>query len=348
MKINLKEQSWKVFFLENFIEIKSGKDISEVEKVSGLTPYISATAYNNGINDFVSNINKSLEKDCLSVNRTGSVGYSFYHGYPALFSNNCRKLKIKIGSNKYKGLCLSTLITSQKEKYSYGYILGTERLKRQKILVPVNESGEPNFHLLENYIKVLKTDKQSLYIDYCLRQISHLNYKEILPLQKKQWDEFFIHDIAEIDSGQDIYESERISGNTPYISSTSQKNGISHFVNNTNKTLEKECLSVNRNGSVGYCFYHSYQGLYSNDCRKLRPKFKSKHAGLFISNQITKQKDKYSYGYKMGTARLRRQKIMLPINHNNQPDYEYMEQYMINLEFMKRNQYLAYLKAQQQ
>ena len=102
--------------------------------------------------------------------------------------------------------------------------------------------------------------------------------------------EFFISDIAEIVSGKDIYESERKKGSIPYISATAQNNGIGYFVGNSNETLEENCLSVNRNGSVGYSFFHPYKALFSNDCRKLRLKNDSKFAGYFISRIITNQK----------------------------------------------------------
>ncbi|HHB93368.1 MAG TPA: restriction endonuclease, partial [Thioploca sp.] len=149
-------------------------------------------------------------------------------------------------------------------------------------------------------------------------------------------------DIAEINSGQDIYKAKRTKGNIPYVTATALNNGIGYYVGNNNKTLEKGCLSVNRNGSVGYSFYHDYSALFSNDCRKLRLKYPSKHVGIFISQQITRQKDKYGYGYKMGTARIKRQRIMLPINENKAPDYEYMENYMKQLELKKLKKYLQY------
>jgi type I restriction enzyme M protein len=172
--------------------------------------------------------------------------------------------------------------------------------------------------------------------------LANLRYKDIEALENIEWSDFFIEDIAEIISGKDIYEAERSYGETPYISSTAQNNGIGHFVGNINGTLEKNCLSVNRNGSVGYSFYHPYKGLFSNDCRKLRPKYKSKYVGLFLANQIARQREKYNYGYKMGTARLKRQKIMLPVSKLGEPCYAYMEQYMINLEYKKRKNYLDF------
>lgn len=149
-----------------------------------------------------------------------------------------------------------------------------------------------------------------------------------LSLESRSWNAFFIEDIAEIVSGRDIYEKERLNGLVPYITATANNNGIGYFVANNNDTLESGCLSVNRNGSVGYCFYHPYEALYGNDTRKLRPKKNNRYVALFISLCITKQREKYGYGYKMGTGRLKRQKILLPVDANNNPDWDFMESYM--------------------
>ena len=40
------------------------------------------------------------------------------------------------------------------------------------------------------------------------------------------------------------------------------------------------------------------------------------------------QREKFSYGYKMGTGRMKRQKILLPIDSNGNPDFEFMESYI--------------------
>lgn len=38
-----------------------------------------------------------------------------------------------------------------------------------------------------------------------------------LSLESRSWNAFFIEDIAEIVSGRDIYEKERLDGLVPYI-----------------------------------------------------------------------------------------------------------------------------------
>ena len=147
---------------------------------------------------------------------------------------------------------------------------------------------------------------------------------ELVTLYKKEWKEFWLENIADISSGVDIYERERIDGNTPYVTSTSTNNGIGYFINNTNKTLEYEFISINRKGSVGYAFYHPYYALYGNYTRKLKLKVKDKLVSLFITRALLQQKEKYGYCYKMGTARLKRQKIFLPVDNDKKPDYSYM------------------------
>lgn len=114
------------------------------------------------------------------------------------------------------------------------------------------------------------------------------------------------------------------------------------MVSNINNTLESNCISVNRNGSVGYAFYHPYEALYGNDTRKLNLKYKDKYFAKFLVQIIKSQKEKYGYGYKMGTARLKRQKIMLPMKKDGTPDYDYMRQYIQITEIKQTYEILNY------
>ena len=49
-------------------------------------------------------------------------------------------------------------------------------------------------------------------------------------LENVSWKEFFIEDICEIQSGKDIYERDRIDGQTPYVTATANNNGIGYFI----------------------------------------------------------------------------------------------------------------------
>ena len=170
-------------------------------------------------------------------------------------------------------------------------------------------------------------------------------YNEIAKLEEKEWRAFPIDSIFKIESGCDIYDKERIEGKIPYITSSAENNGIKYFVSNMNSTYESNVIAVNRNGSVGYAFYHKYPALFSNDCRKMKmlhcPR-DNEAVSLFMTTQIMQQKEKYNYSLKMGTNRLSRQKIMLPIDGDGVPDYPYMEQYIKNIFYKKAKEYIDF------
>lgn len=215
------------------------------------------------------------------------------------------------------------------------------RLNRTKIMLPIDKFNNPNWTFMDEYINERNTkQREELKEYYKYRLMDLIINPEVLT--DVEWREVFIEEVAEIYSGKDIYEKERTMGDTPYITATANNNGIGYFVGNNNKTLDSECISVNRNGSVGYAFYHCYEALYGNDTRKLKPFRKNKYTALFIAHAITSQKDKYGYGYKMGTGRLKRQKIMLPVS-GGEINYKYMENFVKNIEKKQIKNVLKYL-----
>ena len=147
-------------------------------------------------------------------------------------------------------------------------------------------------------------------------------------LNEKEWKDVELGQIADISSGRDIYAQERISGDTPYITSGTANNGIGYFVSNDNDSKAKNAISVNRNGAVGEAFYHPYNALYGNDCRRVNMKdVDDADTQLFTAECISEQKKAFSYSRKLGTARLKRLHVMLPVDDDGRPDYGYMAQY---------------------
>lgn len=342
MSLSLKDREWKEFFIEDIVDIVSGKDIYEAERIKGTVPYVTATAQNNGVGYYVGNDNETLESGCISVNRNGSVGYSFYHPYLALFSNDCRKLRLK-KKNRYLGLFISSQITAQKGKYGYGYKMGTGRIKRQKIMLPSNGKGEPDYSFMEQYMREQEVKKKNTYKSYIAKRAEELkDIKTVEPLSTKKWKDFFMEDVFNIKSGSRLTKASMNKGKTPFIGATDSNNGITEYISNTNKSLDSNVLGVNYNGSVVENFYHPYKALFSDDVKRLSLKLceGNKYIYLFMKSAILKQKIKYQYAYKFNGGRMARQKIMLPVNAKGDPDYEYMANFMMALEKRKILSYL--------
>ena len=146
---------WIEFFFDEICNIISGVRLTKANMNEGKMPFIGATDSNNGITNFVSNTNKSLDKNVLGVNYNGSVVENFYHPYECIFSDDVKRVSFKDeqGQNKYCYLFLKQMILQQKEKYRYAYKFNGDRMARQKIIVPVDEESKINYSTIENYMR---------------------------------------------------------------------------------------------------------------------------------------------------------------------------------------------------
>ena len=264
MDKQFKNKEWGEFFLEDIGEIKSGKDITKVNMVKGNTPYVSSSSQNNGVSAYVGNTNETLESNCISINRNGSIGYAFYHPYVALFSNDCRKFKII--KNKYISLFISNQIKAQKEKYNYGYKMGTGRIKRQKILLPITDNGKPDYKFMSDYMEYVENELLKKYKLFFEDIFNDDNNTEDYDLNELEWGEFYLDDLFEsIQRGKRLTKSNFISGEKPYISSSGTTNGVDSFIGNEDDVrIFENCITLANSGSVGSVFYHPYDFVASD------------------------------------------------------------------------------------
>ena len=132
--------------------------------IPGIRPFIGATDSNNGVTNFISNTNSSLDQNVLGVNYNGSVCESFYHPYECIFSDDVKRLTLKnYKGNKYIYLFFKNIIMAQKPKYTYGYKFNENRMRRQLIMVPVTDNGDPDYLYMEQYIKNMMLKKYKQY-----------------------------------------------------------------------------------------------------------------------------------------------------------------------------------------
>lgn len=339
----LEECNWKAFCLEQLFQIKIGKNIDKIcADTTGNEAYITRTEFNNGLVGFIKGDSALKNEDFPVITIGNETAKPFVQNFP-FFTGT--KVNIMIPKEKMSVPVLQFIATSldkHRRNFSYSFTANSTRLKELQIMLPAVSEEEPDYAFMEEYMREVEKRQKEKYKSYIQKKIEELGNVE--KLEDKEWKAFFIEKVCEIESGQDIYQTERTFGFTPYITATAEQNGIGYFVGNNNDTLEEDCISVNRNGSVGYAFYHPYKALYGNDTRKLRPRVQNKYASIFISLAITQQKEKYGYGLKMGTGRLKRQYIMLPINTEGEPDYVFMESYMKRKEMEILKRYLDYIK----
>lgn len=343
----LLSSQWKPFsFTDVFTEIQRGKRLKKADHTEGSIPYVSSTALNNGVDGFIGN-EGSVRKfeDCITIANSGSVGSAFFHQYEFVASDHVTQLKRK-GLDKYAYLFMVPIINRLSEKYSFNREINDERIKREKILLPVTKEGDIDFAFMSSFMQEVEADilKTTLNV-----------FKDRLNANENQmggvkWKAFILSDIFTISAGKRLTKADMKHGSRPFIGATDSNNGITAWVENTNESLDSAVLGVNYNGSVVETFYHPYECIFSDDVKRLHLKSDvtvSAYLMLFLKTMIIQQKIKFAYGYKFNEKRMQMQKIVLPIDNEEQPNWKYMEIYMQRLEQQQIVNYLSYIERKQ-
>ena len=185
-----------------------------------------------------------------------------------------------------------------------------------------------------------------------------------MSLKNKKWKEFLFPEIFEIKKG--FYNKKPKSsskGNIPFLGATKDNNGITEFytideIENSSKLgygnndeLNKKifkgnCIAVTNNGSVGHAYYQIADFTCSHDINPLYLKNHTlnRRIAMFLITMIEKQKVCFEYARKWRPIRMVKSKILLPVNSNDEIDYEFMEMYIKKIEEEKMQEYNNYIK----
>ena len=343
----LDEKEWHEFSLDDIFTVGAGKRLETRNKVPGTRPFIGATDNGNGVTGFVGNDNASKDSNVLGVNYNGAPCIAFYHPYECIFTDDVKRLHLRnYEDNKFVLLFFVSVFAQQRSKYSYGYKFKEQRMLRQKLMLPVTDSGEPDYEYMAEYTQQKREAMLSKYRAYVEERIAELGDPvEIPALDEKEWHEFSLDDIFTVGAGKRLETRNKVPGTRPFIGATDNGNGVTGFVGNDNASKDSNVLGVNYNGAPCIAFYHPYECIFTDDVKRLhlRNYEDNKFVLLFFVSVFAQQRSKYSYGYKFKEQRMLRQKLMLPVTDSGKPDYEYMEQYAKNMMLRKYQQYLAFL-----
>ncbi len=339
----LDEVIWANFKLEDIVDIASGVRLTKADQIPGKRPFIGSTDSNNGITGWVSNTNASLDKNVLGVNYNGSVVENFYHPYEAIFSDDVKRIKIRsadIEPNKYMHLFLKTVILQQKVKYMYSYKFNAERMSQQILTLPATHEGKPDWSFMGSYMRQIESRQ--------LKEATFHFKKKLASLAEgdqnhvPEWKEVHLEEVFDfIQRGRRLIKSNQKKGDIPYISSTAIKNGVDNFISNDSGVRKfQDGITIANSGSVGAVFYQAYPFIASDHVTVLRNEKATPHAYLFIVTALSKLGEKYAFNREMSDKRIRREKIILPVDSSGAPNWKYMDAYMKSQEAKRILQWL--------
>ena len=163
--VKINKQSWKEFALKDvFATIQRGKRLKTDDHIAGDMPYVSSSAVDNGVDNFISNTeNVRMFGDCLTLANSGSVGATFYHPYTFVASDHVTKLQSST-INKYAYLFIATIVARLGEKYGFNREINDRRISRETILLPATPAGTPDYDFMETYMRERENRELEEYI----------------------------------------------------------------------------------------------------------------------------------------------------------------------------------------
>ena len=147
--------NWKEFILQDLFIVTGTKttSINELENFGvGKYPYVTTQAKNNGVAAYYDYYTE--EGNVLTID-SAVLGFCTYQSEKFSASDHVEKLIPKFKMNKYIALFFVTLLNQENFRYSYGRKFNQTKIKECKIKLPVDNSGNPDWKYIENYIKSL-------------------------------------------------------------------------------------------------------------------------------------------------------------------------------------------------
>lgn len=149
-----------------------------------------------------------------------------------------------------------------------------------------------------------------------------------MKLTSKKWKQFRIGSIFKVSRGQRFITAHHKAGNIPYCSASDKNNGVTDFISNP-LFIEENALIYS---TFGDCYYMEGKFTASDEISILKNKSLNTYNGKFIATILSANKYKYQFVRKAFQNKFIDEYIYLPVNDKDDPDWEWMEQYMKSLE----------------
>lgn len=336
MKNKIDTSRWKEFPYTDFFEMITNKKKLTNKDLSdhGNTPVYSSSTFANGffgyterLADYI--ITKENPMYLIFGDHTKSM-FIVKENFSVM--DNVKVFKTKI----YNEYCLRFITTVwQKQIPNIGYARHWVIAKKIPIILPINNNGKPDWEYMEQYMKNIEK-----HVYKSLRGLKSENNK-FKKINIIEWKEFEIGDLFDIHptkaykkNNSYLFEERGIN---PVVVNSCYNNGIGGYTN-LSCTEDGNIITFSDTTSANSIFYQKrafvgyphVQGMYP--IGEYKDKW-NEYTYLFFITLFRKKAINLNYNYvnKFTRESARKIKIKLPIDNDGNPDWEYMERYMMNL-----------------
>ena len=164
----LDEKEWEPISLAQHFEFKRGRESNMATLSEGEIPLVSAKSVNNGVKAFVDTARDTIRGDCITLNNDGDggAGLAYYQPTDMALDTHVTALIPKYPVSGYSLLFISRCISGLHGFFGHGLSISTARAKRIRVMLPVTDSGEPDYEYMEQYVKGIMLRKYQQYLAF--------------------------------------------------------------------------------------------------------------------------------------------------------------------------------------
>lgn len=150
----------------------------------------------------------------------------------------------------------------------------------------------------------------------------------------KSWKSIKLSDYFDICAGIYHYPDEYSEGNTPYITASNTDNGTAQYID-LEPDFEGNCIVTGKIGCTA--FYQPKAFCATSDVNIFKPLFHmTPKIALFLVTIINFNENyRWSYGRQCRVGNSKKIELRLPVDSDNEPNWEFMESYIDNLNSLK-------------
>lgn len=328
---------WREFKLSDIFQMNNMKSIVQKNVVpgSGVIPYVTAQAGNNGVMTYIDCPPEWLDEgDCIMI---GGKTLTFSYQAQAFCSNDSHNIALYLkDTDKATEMRYLFLITALRgslyQKYSWGDSISMKTIKNDVFRLPVDVSGEPNWVYMDEYMATIMKESEANLEN--LKQADESKHA----LNIDGWQRFHLYDegLFKIDMGTklDRVKMTQTNPDVNFVGRANKNNGITAQVDIVTGITPYEAgnMTLSLGGEyLGSCFVQPERFYTSQNVIVLIPQWDMPFGvKQFIATMIFRESRMY---YKAFSDELNRHiktdfSFYLPVDTFGKPDWVYMNEYM--------------------
>lgn len=181
--MRLSDREWKIFIIGDLFSIKRPIARNKDRYENGNVPFVASGSGNNGVMKCCKP-HKNEELDtagCITVSPVD--GSAFYQPYNFLGRGGAGSSILMLYAdniNLYNGQFIAKMIANTCAcKYTYGHMGNKDSIKRERIMLPVDDNDELDYQFMEDYTKELMAAKRKQYQKYVEQHLVELGIDDV-------------------------------------------------------------------------------------------------------------------------------------------------------------------------